>query len=301
MNFNKFVYKKRTALRHKLEKYPKLQKITTSLYLSYCNVFGPFHTLPNFLIIGYPKSGTTSLFEYLLKHPNVLPPKGKEIDYFDRLYSRGQNWYKTAFPLQSTMKINSQINKTKMLTGEATPRYIYNPNALHRIKKTLPKCKFIILLRNPIDRAFSHYIMNIKNEYEYLSFEDALKKENERIKNRVKKMKEDPNYFSWNYDLYAYLEHGIYVNQLKRWMEVFPRDQFLIVQSEEFLQNTSQTYQNVLKYLDLPKWEPDEFRLFKKRDYKEKMNVETRKKLSEFFRPNNEKLYEFLGQRFDWE
>ena len=84
-------------------------------------------------------------------------------------------------------------------------------------------------------------------------------------------------------------------------MEVFPRDQFLIIQSEEFLQNTSQIYQNVLKYLDLPKWEPDEFRLFKKRDYKEKMNVETRKKLSEFFRPHNEKLYEFLGQRFDWE
>jgi len=301
MNFNKFVYKKRTALRHKLEKYPKLQKITTSLYLSYCNVFGPFHTLPNFLIIGYPKSGTTSLFEYLLKHPNVLPPKGKEIDYFDRLYSRGQNWYKTAFPLQSTMKINSQLNKTKMLTGEATPRYIYNPNALHRIKKALPKCKFIILLRNPIDRAFSHYTMNIKNEYEYLSFEDALKKENERIKNRVKKMKKDLNYFSWNYDLYAYLEHGIYVNQLKRWMEVFPREQFLIIQSEEFLKNKSQTYQNVLKYLDLPKWEPDEFTLFKKRNYKEKMNVETRKKLSEFFRPHNEKLYEFLGQRFDWE
>ena len=267
----------------------------------YCSLFGSYHVLPDFYIIGFVKCGTTSLYEYLISHPNVHPPKGKEIDYFDRLYSRGINWYKMGFPLKFHRFIATRIFRRPFLTGEATPRYIENPHAPHRIKQVTPNAKFIILLRNPTTRAFSQYNMNLRNDYEYRNFEDALNHETERIEGRMQKMEQDPGYYSWNYDLYGYSEHGIYVDKIKHWMEVFPKEQFLIIQSEEFLEHKSKTFEQVLKFLGLPVWEPDEYVLYKKRDYKESMDPELRKKLTDNFKPHNQRLYEFLGRKFDWE
>ena len=301
MTFNRFIYKKKTILRHKLEKYPKLQKIVTSIYLKYCNATGFLHTTPDFYIIGFAKCGTTSLFEYLISHPNVHPPKGKEIDFFDRLYSRGINWYKVGFPFKIQKFFDTVFLRKKFLTGEATPRYIEHPHAINRIKEITPNAKFIILLRNPIDRAFSQHNMNVKNDYEINNFSDALKEEPRRIANRIEKMSNDVSYYSWNFDLYAYLEHGIYVDKIKRWMEVFPKEQFFIIQSEEFLKNPSKIYNNVLEFLGLANWEPKEFVLYKKREYKEKMNSDLRNELVEYFKPHNKRLYDFLGKSFDWE
>ena len=301
MTFNRFIYKKKTILRHKLEKYPKFQKIVTSIYLKYCNATGFLHTTPDFYIIGFAKCGTTSLFEYLISHPNVHPPKGKEIDFFDRLYSRGLNWYKIGFPFKFQKFIDTMLLKKKFLTGEATPRYIEHPHAINRIKEITPNAKFIILLRNPIDRAFSQHNMNVKNDYEINNFSDALKEEPRRIANRIEKMSNDVSYYSWNFDLYAYLEHGIYVDKIKRWMEVFPKEQFLIIQSEEFLKNPSKIYNDVLEFLGLSKFELKEFTLYKKRKYKEKMSSDLRNELVEYFKPHNKRLYDFLGKSFDWD
>jgi hypothetical protein len=301
LTINRFIYKKKTILRHKLEKYPKLQKIVTSVYLKYCNTTGFLHTEPDFYIIGFAKCGTTSLFEYLISHPNVHPPKGKEIDFFDRLYSRGLNWYKVGFPFKIQKFIDTKLLKKKFLTGEATPRYIEHPHAINRIKEITPNAKFIILLRNPIDRAFSQHNMNVKNDYEINNFSDALKEEPRRIANRIEKMTNDVSYYSWNFDLYAYLEHGIYVDKIKRWMDVFPKEQFLIIQSEELLKNPSKIYNDVLEFLGLSKWEPKEFTLYKKRKYKEKMSSDLRHELVEYFKPHNKRLYDFLGKSFDWD
>ena len=151
-------------MRHKLEKYPKLQKLVTFVYMKYCGATGFLHVKPDFYIIGFAKCGTTSLFEYLISHPNIHPPKGKEIDFFDRLYSRGINWYKVGFPFTIQKFIEKVFFRKKFLTGEATPRYIEHPHAINRIKQTTPNAKFIILLRNPIDRAFSQHNMNVKND-----------------------------------------------------------------------------------------------------------------------------------------
>jgi len=301
MNINRFIYKRKTILRHKLEKHQKTQKFVTSLYLMYCSLFGSYHVLPDFYIIGFVKCGTTSLYEYLISHPNVYPPKGKEIDYFDRLYSRGINWYKVSFPLKIQKFIVTKIFRKSFLTGEATPRYIVHPHALDRIKQVTPNAKFIILLRNPTTRAFSQYNMNLRNDYEYRDFEGALKHETERIEGRMQKMKKDSDYYSWNYDVYGYREHGIYVDKIKRWMEVFPKEQFLIIQSEEFLENKSKIFEQVLTFLGLPKWEPDEYVLHKKRKYKELMDPKTRKELADYFKPHNQRLFELLGRKFDWD
>lgn len=253
------------------------------------------------MIIGFPKCGTTSLYEYLIKHPSIFPASGKEIDYFDRLYQRGEKWYRTSFPSIFTKFFHQKILRHTFLTGEATPRYVEHPHALNRIKKFFPNTKFIVLLRNPIDRAFSHYHRNTKNEYEYRSFEDALHCEKERIKGRYEKMQKDTNYYSWDYDLYAYLTHGIYFDKLERWMKIFPRKQFLIIQSEEFLKNPSKIFNQTLQFLKLQSWELKEYHIHKKQDYKDdKTDPTLRNKLQEFFKPHNEKLYDLIGQKFDW-
>jgi len=117
----------RKLIRHKLDKHKKFQKFTTDLYLTYSSITGFLHVLPDFLIIGFPKCGTTSLYEYLIQHPDIHPPLGKEIDYFDRLYHKGNNWYKVRFPLIFQKNYINKIRRKKFLTGEATPRYIIQP------------------------------------------------------------------------------------------------------------------------------------------------------------------------------
>jgi len=290
------------VLRHKLQKHVTLQKFSTNAYLKYCSLTGPLHVLPDFLIIGFVKCGTTSMYEYLIKHPDVHRPSGKEIDYFDRFFSRGIKWYKVKFPLNIKKLFVKKFNKKNFVTGEATPRYVEHPHALKRIKKILPNAKFIVLMRNPIDRAFSHYNMNMTSELEYLTFEDALKHEKKRIHGRYEKMQRVEGYYSWDYDIFGYLEHGIYVKYLKRWMDVFPREQFLILQTEEFKKNTSDVYNNALQFLNLPENTLKEFTLHKKLEYKKRvMKPETRKQLVEYFKPHNEELYKFLGRNFHWD
>lgn len=302
MSLNKKIYKQKTLVRHYLKKHPKLQKMASTLYLNYCNVAGPFHTLPNFLIIGFPKCGTTSLYEYLIQHPSIYSASGKEIDYFDRLYDRGLSWYRMSFPTNFTKNYSKTILKKSFQTGEATPRYMVHPHALNRIKMDLPNAKFIVLLRNPIERAFSHFTMNQKNDYEYRTFEDALNHEEERVKGRYEKMQKNENYYSWDYDLYAYLEHGKYVDKLKRWMKIFPKEQFFIIQSEMFSKDPSKIYNQTLEFLGLPKYNLKNYKRYKQRNYKGKnMDPKLREKLSEYFKPHNDELYEFLGRKFDWE
>lgn len=291
----------RRSIRHKLDKHRNLQKFSTSVYQKYCFATGWLHTLPDYLIIGFAKCGTTSLHEYLIQHPSIFPPLGKEIDYFDRLYTRGLNWYKAKFPLKTKKFFVKNVMKKDFITGEATPRYMEHPHALMRIKNTIPNSKFIILVRNPIERAFSHYNMNLRNGYEYRSFEDAIKHEEKRIQGRYDKMEKNENFYSWDYDLFAYLQHGIYIKRLKKWLEIFPKKQFLILQSEEFLEHPDSIYYQTLKFLNLPKWEPTGYQLFKKREYiDKKIDPKIRKELQSYFQPFNEELYKLLGKNFRW-
>jgi len=260
------------------------------------------HVLPDYYIIGAAKSGTTSLYDYLVQHQCVQPITTKEPRFFDKYYNRGENWYRINFPFTFQKFISEKINKKKFITGDATPRYLDHPHAPHRIKKITPNAKFIILLRNPIDRAYSNYNMRINAKREHLSFEDTIEKERKQGKDEFKKMQQNEEYYSRDYYHNAYLDRSIYVDKLKRWMEVFPKEKFLIIQSEEFFKDTSKMYKEVLEFLNLPNQELPEYKQIGKAKYKQpKMNSETRKKLVEYFKPHNERLYEFLGRRFDWD
>ena len=295
-------YNARTYLAPKLSKHTKLSRVSACLYGNYCQIAGPLHVLPDFYIIGGQKCGTTSLFEYLSLHPSILRGAAKDIRFFDKYYSKGTNWYRLYFPLKIKKSYLEFFLKKKFLTGEATERYLEYPFAPQRIKNVTPHAKFLILLRNPIDRAFSHYTMNVVRKMESLSFEKAIETENERIKDSMKKMKTDNTYYDDIYFRHAYLDRGIYITKLKRWFDIFPKNQFLIIQSKKFWLNTSEVYNEVLEFLGLSHFKLKEYKPFRKTIYRDrKIAPETRKQLIDFFRPHNEQLYEFLGRRFDWD
>ena len=117
--------------------------------------------LPSFIIVGAARSGTTSLYEYLENHPSVLPPVKKETGFFNYAYNNNSNWYKMYFPTIAEKQKAENIQKNSIITGEATPSYLIDPRVPKRISSLLPKIKLIILLRNPIDRAISHYNLNV--------------------------------------------------------------------------------------------------------------------------------------------
>jgi len=225
-------YKTKEFLRSRLAKHQKLHNFIRSLDRVYCNLTGFAHVLPDFYLIGAQKCGTSALYDYLVQHPCIHPCTTKEPRFFDKYYKRGINWYKSCFPYTFQKNIETKLFHQKFLTGEATERYFEHPHVPERIKRITPNSKFIVLLRNPIDRAYSHYNMRYKSKKEALSFEKAINSEKERTHDEFKKMLNDENYYSKDYFHHSYLERGIYFDKLKRWMQVFPKEQVLIIQSE---------------------------------------------------------------------
>ena len=256
--------------------------------------------LPDYMIIGAQRCGTTSLYHYLKQHPCVGPALLKEVHFFDINFSKGIAWYRAHFPSFLYKFLIKQISKQNFVTGEASPCYLFHPHAPKRVRKILPRVKLIILLRNPVDRAYSHYHHESRKGREALSFEDAIEGEEERLRGELDKMLADDNYFSFNRQHYAYLSRGVYIDQLKTWMSLFPKDQFLIIKSEDFYEDPPRIYKQVLKFLNLPDWELKEYSKYNYAHYS-KIDVTTRKRLIDYFKPHNQRLYEYLGVNFDWE
>ena len=261
------------------------------------SITSPFRLLPNFIIFGSSRSGTRSLTKYLNQHPSIKMASRKEVHFFNKTdnFNQGPNWYKSFFPTTTTKKLFESKKNTKLICGEATPDYIYNPKVPERILKLIPKIKLIAVLRNPIDRAYSHYHHMVRSNREELSFEDAIRIEPERIASDIKNNKFDGK----NYFHYSYLRRGIYHSQLKTWMNVFDKNQFLILESKQLENNLEKTLDAVFKFLGIPKFEILDAGKINVGNYPD-MKPKTRKFLEEYFKPHNEELEKFLNQKFSW-
>ena len=279
-------------------KHPKLWVNPLSVESIFRASTGFLRVLPDFLIIGAAKCGTTSLYSFMIKHPDIYPALWKEIFFFDRYYPRGINWYRANFP-SKFQKFSKKLVKKNFLTGEATPTYIHHPLAAQRVFETNSKIKLIILLRNPIERAYSHYQMEVSLGYENKSFEVAINLENERLSGEKEKMLMDKNYFSYKRQIFSYLTSGIYVDQLKIWMNQFPKEQFLIIKTEDLANKPQEILNQVFEFLNLAKFDMSKFEKYNLGKYSE-MNNHIRKKLVNYFLPHNEKLYKFLDNDFNW-
>jgi hypothetical protein len=182
---------------------------------------GPARMLPDFVIIGGQRCGTTSLYNYLLEHPCVAGSFAKEVHYFDDNYSKGDTWYRAHFVTNLEAE---KIREAKgyFMTGEATPYYLFHPLVPERFVELLPKCKPIVLLRNPVDRAYSHYNMEVRKEREPLSFEKALASEEKRLEGETEALLSGKALTSYNHRRFTYRARGLYYDQLERWASRIP-------------------------------------------------------------------------------
>lgn len=263
----------------------------------------PLRMAPDFIIIGAMRGGTTSLYSYLTGHPGIGPAYMKEVHFFDVHYKKGFAWYQAQFPSLAQKYYTERLQKQRFITGEASPYYLFHPLAPQRIAKRLPHVKLIVLLRDPVSRAYSHYHHEIAGGHEKLNFEEAIAREEERISNEGEKLAHDDRYVSFAHRHFSYLARGIYVDQLQRWMRYFPREQFLILKSEDFYANPAGKLKQALEFLDLstiaaktPKEEYEQLNATKP----PKMGEEVRRRLKDYFEPHNARLAEFLGIDFGW-
>lgn len=263
--------------------------------IGYRRLSGRLGPLPTFLIIGFGRCGTTYLYDRLLEHPNIRPSLVKEINFFTNNYSRGIDWYRAHF----TSALDWQ-GDGPVAVGDASVGYVVGSRVPYRVTEHLPEAKIIVLVRNPVDRAQSHFYHNRRLGLEPLpTFEAAIDAEAERMCALPSRSAGGSGINGFGRAHFSYMTQGFYANYLDRWLDVFPPERLMIIQSEEFYRDPSGTLRGVTDYLGLPDWRPQEYAGHKQFSYP-KMNPETRKRLSELSHPHNERLFAMVGENYGW-
>ena len=237
---------------------------------------------PDFIIIGAGKCGTTSLYNYLGCHPQILLPNKKEPRFFDKNFAHGYEWYLAQFPAIS--------DRHDLLTGEASPSYLFLPQVAQRIRNFAPNIKLIVMLRNPVERSISDYYQNKKSGRNQKSLEDVIKEEIQRYE---QKTDTELSYRGGS------LLRSLYYYKLQRWMKIFPKNQFLIIKSENFFAKTAQSMKNIFEFLDLPNIPNDNYQRYNTGSYPQ-VRDDLREQLSHFFAPHNQRLEEYLEMDLNW-
>jgi len=224
----------------------------------------------------------------------------KEIHFFSDHYDKGYRWYKNHFPSLFKKYRQALACQHRVITGESTPYYMFHPHAPGRIKHLFPRAKIIMMLRNPADRAYSHYRYHVKLGTETLTFEEAIGAEQARLQGELEKMLEDKHYNSTSYKLFSYLQRGIYIEQVKCWFKLFSREQILIARSEDFFTDPAACLSTAQDFLGLPRRPLSSYKTFNP-GASSPISPDTRKRLLEYFRPHNQCLYELLDKDFNWD
>jgi len=264
----------------------RIEVLTKQLRLIFT---GFIRVKPNFIIIGAPKCGTTSLYNYMIQHPWIYPALEKEVRFFDQRYHKGINWYKANFPT-IFIKLLCFVKGIAFATGESTPTYIFDPTVPGEIYKHMPNVKLIVLLRNPVDRAFSNYNMEVKNGAENLSFEDAIQQEERRLKERNIDVLKDGTKYTYNELHYAYKERGKYIAQLDQWLKYFDAKQILVRKSEELYSDPESLLNDAFAFLGLPAYKLEKYKIFYPGKYTSELTPETREGLDRYYYKYNMEL-----------
>ena len=258
-----------------------------------------WRVLPDFLVLGVQKSGTTSLFQYLMQHRQIASSFKKEVHFFDWNYTKGASWYRAFFPTRG--KVNRRARSFgQYLCGEATPYYIFHPGVPKRVHGLLPAAKFIVVLRNPVDRAYSHYQHSVTRNQETCSFEEAIAREPERLRGEEEKLNRDEAYVSIPHIQHSYFSRGCYADQFQRWFEYFPSESFFIASTEELSANPQIVCDEITDFLELSSQTVRASRRHNANRYSP-MSESFREVLAGRYRDHNQRLYEMLGRDFGWD
>lgn len=259
--------------------------------------------LPDFLIIGTKRGGTTSLWNYLVEHPlipQLFPAwNTKASHYFEENWNQDLSWYRSHFPTVRRRQHLERRHRGATSVGEAAPLYMFHPSAPERVHQIIPRVRLIVLLRDPVERAYSHWKERRSNGVEPLSFSEALAAEPARTAGERRRLIEDPFYFSEPYDWYTYRARGRYLEHLEPWLSLFDRSQFLFIASEDLYRSPADVYATTLSFLGLPQRQLDQFEVYNDRP-SEPLDPITRRELVEYYHPHNLALSSRLGLDFEW-
>lgn len=261
---------------------------------------------PDFMIIGTKRGGTTSLFNYLLMHPGVLgifpQSRGrKSTDYFfSHHYQRGPEWHRSHFHTEKhRRRVEEQLGYRPM-SGEASPYYVWDPRIAERVRRDAPGVKAVMLVRDPVKRAFSHYLERTQNDVEPLSFPDALAAEEDRLAGELDRMMADPAYHSTTWDWYGYRARGDYLPQLQHWTSVLGRENLLVVRSEDMYGDPQVVVDQVADFVGLPRHPLPTRKTFNASYTPGQMPEETAQELRSYFAPRVAELETWLGRPLSW-
>jgi hypothetical protein len=255
--------------------------------------------LPTFQVVGAQRSGTSSLYEYLVNHPLVGRSSVEEVHFFDNHFLRGLDWYQGHFPTRARAALTERRHGRAMIGGEATPYYMAHPLAIPRLAQTLPSSRLIVVLRDPVDRAYSHYQHEVALGAETLSFAEALDREDERLAGEVDRILADPAYYSFAYQQFSYVTRGRYADQLERVWSCFSEEHVFVIHSRDLGRDTDRTYGRVLAFLDLPPHSLARYPQHSARSYPP-LDPALRARLAETFREPNARLFDLLGEDLGW-
>lgn len=253
--------------------------------------------LPDFIIVGGQKCGTTSLYHYLSQHPKLYGSYKKELHYFSGglepdvdEFQRGEAWYRSNFPLVDEVCEGGKV-------FEATPLYVFHPLAPQRIAELVPKAKLILLLRNPTERAISHYFHAKARGQDTLPIMEAFQAEEQRLA----PVMQNQDYKSPAFANHTYKQRGIYLPQIQHLLEYFPREQLLVTESEKLFSDPEGCLGEICEYVGVaPDFGALDLTPRNVGSYVSKVEPAVYAYLDEYFRPHNQQLYEFLGRDLGW-
>ena len=264
------------------------------------NIFaltGSIRVLPDFLVIGAKRCGTTSLFYHLPEHPCISKSPHDNMGFFNDNFHLGVNWYKSFFPTIFTRnKIKSEFGN--FLAFDVTTTYMEEESTANNVYQIKPNIKIIVILRNPVDRAYSQYHLNLREKAEKRSFEDAMEENmNELNKESHERYEIKPKF---SVEENNYLKKSLYAQQLRHWLNIFPMESMLILSTEEFESNQQVIYNKIFEFLNISQFEVKNTEKMEKGSYPQ-MKSETRSLLLDYFRSHNNELFKLINKKFDWE
>ncbi len=246
---------------------------------------------PHFFIMGFQKCGTTMLYDQLIKHPEFKAGLWKENDELSKRYY-DLNKFLLSFPYK----------RGKLKTGDGSHLYTYAPYGMSRVKKYFRSSKLLVVMRNPVERAFSHYNMDIKLGFlnknvtfsNYVDFELKIL-ENVSDIYSIEELFESTSIFKNIYG--TSVTRGLYSIYLKKMVDL--ELDFYPICLERLNSDFENEFRKIIAYLEVEPWEID-MEVVNKGEYKAEMDLETRKLLAEFYEPFNKQLYAIVGDNYDW-
>ncbi|HDD62059.1 MAG TPA: sulfotransferase [Chloroflexi bacterium] len=274
-----------------------IKQLAYYLTLKFRKINWSNRVLPDFIIIGAQKSGTTSLYYYLRQHPQLIPSYKKEVHFFDGgldpnvdNFKKGETWYRSHFPL----KRNTSSNQKSF---EASPLYLFNPLAPQRIFEQVPEVKLIAILRNPIERAISHYFHEKQNNHESLPIYKALQSEEERLRPIIEK----EDYKNICFIHHSYKSRGLYHEQLKRYFDYFPKSNILVISSQALFTDPSDTLRRVFRFVGVDtEFTVTDLAPRNIGSNRSRIDPSVYDYLEKYFRSHNQLLYELMGEDYGW-